>query len=969
MRHESSIAATSRMKMWYRRSAGLIVVTLLLIGAMGTASRSLLVGDQPPPFQVLSTEADGVIVEWQPPAIETQTLDDGRLSVSVAGYSRAGAVGDPLLPVSAHLLAVPPGAVPRVQVLQVDQTRRALSAPLELVPVPEDAPLEAHRRIAAESGGSAPEQPVVFEELGSLRGVRLARLAFYPAIPEDGSLLLTRHMRVAISWEESVRSTEPVSDLLLDQARHVVLNPADVLPISRSLPSGPASAPLGGVSLSSTALLELREPGVYQVGYDDLVGLGFADANPNAIRLLRGSDEVAYHWLGDSDLEFEAGESIIFYAEPRFSRWTALDIYRLEADTVLGRRMATRSADPTGLSAGTAYVEHLVEQNETYMPDSLSGQLPPGRDGDRWAWTQLARPGNDTASLSFSLEAVRSSEAADLTLWFIGSTFGAPNPDHRVRVTLNGQYLGQVEWDGASAHEATLVIPSGVLGTNNSLSLRLPGISGVPEERCWLDAFTVRHARSEAATGAELIFEGQEARGAYTVGLADPSGLRAYDVSNPLRPQRLTDIELSGNKVDVGDPAGGDRRRYVLVGAGGVKAPDRIRGEEGIWGFNPGGQPIGADILIVTHPDFESALGPLVALREVQGLSVAVANVTGIYDAWGDGRMSPEAIRAFVQHTYDHWDPVPTYLLLVGDGSFDPRQYRPTSPVTFIPPYLADVDPWAGEAAADNRYVCLDGEDIIPDMLIGRLPVKTLQEAQGVVSKIVGYEEDPALGRWNKQVVLSADDADPGGDFPALADSHAGDLVPSSYRLRRHYCMEGSPSASDCPAARAQEIHDDLMRIWNEGAFLVGFVGHASWQQWAVPRYLHLDDMPSLENEVQAPVVVGMTCFTSAFQRPEPTLDESLVTLSDGGAAATWGGTGLGLTTAHASLSEGFFNAVLVDEVERVGQAGLAGKLRLVMTGPNTELVDTFILLGDPALVLNRATPQEIFLPLVLRRG
>ena len=48
---------------------------------------------------------------------------------------------------------------------------------------------------------------------------------------------------------------------------------------------------------------------------------------------------------------------------------------------------------------------------------------------------------------------------------------------------------------------------------------------------------------------------------------------------------------------------------------------------------------------------------------------------------------------------------VPLYVVLVGDGSFDPRQYRADSPPTFIPPYLADVDPWAGETAADNRYV------------------------------------------------------------------------------------------------------------------------------------------------------------------------------------------------------------------------------------------------------------------------
>jgi hypothetical protein len=587
-------------------------------------------------------------------------------------------------------------------------------------------------------------------------------------------------------------------------------------------------------------------------------------------------------------------------------------------------------------------------------------------------WRALERPGQDTTSVSFDIEDADLAQAGELTLWFNGYTFDDEDPDHRVRVTLNGEFLGQVEWEGATAHEATLSIPADVLeDSGNTLSLRLPGISGVSEEGCWLDAFSVQHAREDVVSATVLIFEGGSEQRAYTVDLSDVSGLRAYDITDPLAPRRLTDVQVSGNTVELGDPPEGRPRRYVLAGAGMLKAPDSIRARGSVWTFNGSSEPAGADLLIVTHPDFAGALSPLVALREGQGLSVAVANAVGVYDNWGDGRLDPQAIHALIQHAYDHWDPVPTYVLLMGDGSYDPRQYRPTSSATFIPPYLADVDPWAGEAAADNRYVCVDGDDGLPDMMIGRLPVKTLAEAQAVVSKIVGYEAEPGLGAWNRHVVLAADDADAGGDFPALADSHAGDLVPSSYRLTRYYCTEGSPSVSDCPAARAQEIHDGVIGTWNAGAFLIGFVGHASWQQWAVPRYLHLEDLPSLENEAQAPVVVGMTCFTSAFQRPEPTLDEGLVTLADGGAVATWGGTGLGLTTAHGLLSEAFFDAVLVDEVERVGEAELAGKLHLAATGPNTELVDTFVVLGDPALVLNRAevTGYEVFLPLVTRGG
>ena len=117
----------------------------------------------------------------------------------------------------------------------------------------------------------------------------------------------------------------------------------------------------------------------------------------------------------------------------------------------------------------------------------------------------------------------------------------------------------------------------------------------------------------------------------------------------------------------------------------------------------------------------------------------------------------------------------PAYLLLVGEGSFDPKLYRADSKETLLPPYLADVDPWMGETAADNRYALLDGGgqgagDILPDLLVGRLPVNTITETQIVVAKIVRYETDPSPGGWNSNVVFVADAADADGDFAAEAD-------------------------------------------------------------------------------------------------------------------------------------------------------------------------------------------------------
>jgi len=984
MRNKSLRAATHKSTPWSRGGTGLILALLLLLTAIGPVPGPALADARPPTTgtgPVLHVGDAGLVVQWTPPPVETRLMDDGHAAVTVPGYSRTGAAGMPLLPVSAHLVALPPGAVPRLHILRIHRTRQPLMAPLERVPWPEALPAELSVDPSTPlvegpevdlASRAHPPEAVVFEELGTVRGVRLARLAFYPAVPDDGELVVTREVRVAVSWDAwdvPPPPTTPAADRLVDQLRGLVLNPDHVQPEPR-IAADPLSSPAtdqdaASASAMATALIEVAEPGLYRVGYDDLATLGFDGVDPTNLRLFQGSDEVAYHWVGDSDGQFEPGEYLLFYAQPRFSRWTEVDVYRLEADTEPGLLMESRSADPTGLAGGVASVDHLFEENELYMPERLRRYRFPGRDGDRWAWKALTPAAQHTVELPFDLQAADLSQEAELTLWLNGFVFPSEDFRHQVRVTVNDQLLGDVEWDGPAAHEATLPIPTGLLqASGNTLRLHLLSNQG-----CWLDAFSVRYARSTAQTGTDLIFTGEGARRGYTIGLADTSGLRAYDVTNPLVPQRLTGVQVAGNLVQLGDPAGGGLRRYALAAASGIMSPRRVRAREDLWGLNPAGQPAGADMLIITHPDFAPALGPLVALRESQGLSVAVADVLGIYDAWGDGRLDPEAIRAFIKHAYEHWNPRPTYVLLVGDGSYDPRQYRPASPPTFLPPYLADVDPWAGEAAADNRYVSVDGDDSLPDMLIGRLPVQTPEEAQAVVSKTVAYEADPGLGQWNRNVVMTAGHADGAGDFPDLAESLVRQWVPSSYRVTRYYCYDRDAERDECSEVRAEEIQTGLRRSWNQGAFLIGFFGHAFWHQWSVPPYVHVDQLPLLTNGPRAPVVLGMTCFTSAFHRLEPTLDESMVTLAHGGAVATWGSTGLGLSVDHELLADGFFEAVFADGVRTVGEAEFAGKLRLAEKNPYWELVETFVVLGDPALVLNREGALEIFLPLVLRGG
>ena len=143
---------------------------------------------------------------------------------------------------------------------------------------------------------------------------------------------------------------------------------------------------------------------------------------------------------------------------------------------------------------------------------------------------------------------------------------------------------------------------------------------------------------------------------------------------------------------------------------------------------------------------------------------------------------------------YANWQPpAPAYVLLVGDGHYDPKGYCVAAGAclngivtpansSFIPPYLRLVDPWIGETAADAQLVAFSDDNSLPYLALGRLPVNSVAEAEAVVAKIVAYEQNPAPGEWHSKLAFVADNAyasnglgDTAGNFWQLSDKVVND--------------------------------------------------------------------------------------------------------------------------------------------------------------------------------------------------
>jgi len=236
-----------------------------------------------------------------------------------------------------------------------------------------------------------------------------------------------------------------------------------------------------------------------------------------------------------------------------------------------------------------------------------------------------------------------------------------------------------------------------------------------------------------------------------------------------------------GNALAFEPPAGGGgENTYLVVDTDEIKtlADVQIVEDEHSTLFDTTN---GADYILITHAaigwdgngDAYDWLTDLIALRQAQGLRVRVVDVADIFDEFSYGLQTPEAIRDFLNYAYNNWQaPAPQYVLLVGDGSFDPKNnysWWAADTTTYLPTYLA-FTAYQGETPTDEYFVRISGDDAVPDLYIGRLPAADAAGAAVMVNKILDYETAANTKSWEKSVLLLADNQEPG-------EEHAYEVV------------------------------------------------------------------------------------------------------------------------------------------------------------------------------------------------
>jgi hypothetical protein len=374
-------------------------------------------------------------------------------------------------------------------------------------------------------------------------------------------------------------------------------------------------------------------------------------------------------------------------------------------------------------------------------------------------------------------------------------------------------------------------------------------------------------------------------------------------------------------------PQGGGTRTLLAVGSSQFDTPASITANHPSAWHSP--QP-GADMVIISHESLLSSAAQLASLRQSQGHTVRVVDVEELYDEFSFGVKSPYAIRSFLSTARTAWSTPPEYVLLMGNGTFDPRNYLGTAVPDLVPVKLVDTN--LLETASDDWFADFNN-DGVPQMAIGRIPAETVADATTVVNRLIAYDQSGGAGR---HVLLVA------GVEQSPTDNFA------TYTAAVKALLPASVSATQILAGSDPQPHAEVMMELNLGQSLVNFVGHGSTEVWADGLFSS-GDAAALTNGTRAPVVLSMTCLNGYFQDVYSTsLAKALLNANGGGAVAVWASSGLTDSSPQSEINQAMIRELYEAEETAIGKAAMAAK----RATSDVDVRRTWNLFGDPAMKL-----------------
>jgi hypothetical protein len=289
------------------------------------------------------------------------------------------------------------------------------------------------------------------------------------------------------------------------------------------------------------------------------------------------------------------------------------------------------------------------------------------------------------------------------------------------------------------------------------------------------------------------------------------------------------------------------------------------------------------DLVIIAPQLFSRPLQQLVDHKETHNINTLLKTVEDIYEEY-NGVDNAEKIKYFILDAKETYGA--RYVLLFGGMKgqrydwFVPVRYShlddgsnfETSFISDL--YYADLydaygnfsdwDPNGNGIFAEWNQDEQEIIDMMPDIIVGRLPCRSLPEVYRMVDKIITYETGASHQEWFSKMVVVGGDSAPGYQYYEGEEENKKALeYMEEFEGVKLWTSDGSLSGVD-----------DVVEAISDGCGFLFFDGHGNPSTWSTHppddeetwiTGLDNKDMPKLSNDEQLPVCVVGGCHNAQF--------------------------------------------------------------------------------------------------------
>ncbi len=666
----------------------------------------------------------------------------------------------------------------------------------------------------------------------------------------------------------------------------------------------------------------VRKEGFYRVSNAELQTAGFnVNSDSSLWQLYVEGVEQAITIGANADY-------IEFYGKGIDRPESDTSMYYLVSGPTAGKRIETRLARPAaGTVTSPNYSQRFTQKERiNYINQVLNG------NAENY-WGQSVTTFGD-ATFNFTLSGVDfSAPQSTLELKFQGYSFDP----HIVQVIFNGQTLAAATGNSRTPFSMQYLIPTSFLREGaNSVQFRSQGVAG---DFSFFDSISIDFARKHIATQNRLSFYTQNYRITKLQGFTSPN-VRVLDMTSETSPVILSNLNVvqDGATFGITMPADRGKVMYAVEDTGILPAASVTANDPALLSVSTNA----ADLVIISYKDWVTQADNWANYRRGQGFTVKVVEVSEIYDEFNYGVTNADSIKSFLQYAVQNWQTAPRYLLLLGDASFDSRNYQGLGYNNLVPTKI--VNTIFTETGSDDTLADFNN-DGLSELAVGRIPARTAQAVTNALAKVTAYEQ-AALLMQDRGVLFAYDFYDAGNnyDFQAISTRLRSQLPPAV-----PVTMIGRGDATT-PPATPQTL---LVGSINTGKYLVNYSGHGSTGSWASSTFFSSNNVPQLTNANNQSIFTMLTCLNGYFLHVSfKSLAENLVEATNGGAVAAWASTGETTPDVQEIMATRFFQKVSFGNIVRLGD--LINDAKTAIPG-GVDVRLSWALIGDPMLKVRTA--------------